>query len=103
MFIQKMKVFKSGTLLTNGELMRKTFSATSRLFSGDVKDVDSKNGLFETVEQTQKNNKAERRKYNETTGKNFETGVSITSYNTVRVVFIQKKFHKFLYKNTDNI
>lgn len=84
-----MKVFKSGALLSNEEFIRKAFSATSRFFSSDVKDINSKTGSVKTVERIKINNADEQRKYNGTTEKRFETGVSITSYNTVRVIFIQ--------------
>lgn len=90
-----MKIFKSGALLSNHELIRKAFSLTGRFFSSDVKNINSKSHSIANIDQTQINNEAERSKYNETKGKHFETGVSITSYNTVSFIIIRKKLFNF--------
>lgn len=73
----------------NRHIVNKPILAINRLYSDEkINSVE----VAKNVEQIQINEKPERHSHNKAVENHFETGISITSYNTVIYVTIDRLF-----------
>lgn len=75
-----MNLLKKSICLLNRQIVNKPIFTTNRLYSDEKSNSVE---VAKNVEQIQINEKPERHSYNKAVENHFETGISITSYNTV--------------------
>lgn len=75
-----MNLLKKSICLLNRQIVNKPIFTTNRFYSNEKTNSVE---VIKNVEQTQTDEKPERLGYNKAVENHFETGISITSYNTV--------------------